>query len=277
MAAVRATAAPARVGVSGPPITVLLAQTDCVGGDEIGNGERAAQLVRAHPDATLAVFPELLVSGYRDGLRRDPGPGSALALATIAGAAGEVGTAVIVGLTGRVGGRTSAAACIDERGTVVGMRHKALLFGDERAWLTGVRRSDPATLIGEQIGVLICFDMEFPELARERAVLGATLLVTIAANPHPYRDNHRLHARARALENRLPHVYVNRVGVEGDLSFCGGSCVIDADGMVAAELEGDGAGVLCVPLPARPVAADDPLDYLAAARTLAGAGPEETR
>jgi NAD+ synthase (glutamine-hydrolysing) len=62
------------------------------------------------------------------------------------------------------------------------------------------------------------------------------LLVTIAANMDPYADDHALFIRCRALENGLPHVYVNCVGERGNFRFCGGSAVIDASGHVLAQL-----------------------------------------
>ena len=49
-----------------------------------------------------------------------------------------------------------------------------------------------------------------PEPARALAVAGAELLVTAAANMEPFDGDHALAARARALDNRLPHLYVNR-------------------------------------------------------------------
>ncbi len=252
--------------------TCLLFQGDCVAGDDDRNAERAADLVRAHPQAALAVFPELFLTSYSDGLRRDPDERTKRAVATLAAAARDAGTAVIAGLPGRVAaGRTSAAVCLDEHGETVATCHKQLLFRPERETLVGV--PGPPCLVdlaGERVGVMVCFDMEFPEVARRLALGGATLLVTAAANPRPYHGNHRLHARARALENRLPHVYVNRVGQEEDgLAFSGGSCVVDCDGEVVAELGPDGEGVLVTELPPRPPAGDDPLDYVAVARTLA--------
>jgi predicted amidohydrolase len=80
--------------------------------------------------------------------------------------------------------------------------------------------------------VLLCFDMEFPEPARALAAAGADLLVTAAANMEPYYADHELASRARALDNRLPHVYVNRVGAQAGLRFVGGSRLIAPDGSV---------------------------------------------
>jgi predicted amidohydrolase len=61
------------------------------------------------------------------------------------------------------------------------------------------------------------------------------MLVTVSANSPPFELDHDLFARTRALENGLPHVYVNRVGEENGLTFCGGSLAIDPDARVLAE------------------------------------------
>jgi (R)-amidase len=247
-------------------ITCLLVQGDCLPGRDDVNGERAAELVCAHPDAALALFPELFLSGYEDGLRRGPDESTELGIAALADAARAAGTAVIAGVPGRVAaGRTSAAVCIDERGETLTTVHKALPFGAEREMIVGVDEPGLVELAGERVGVMICFDMEFPETARRLAFGGATVLVSVSANPRPYYENHRLHARARALENRLPHLYVNRAGREGELIFTGGTRVVDCDGEVTAELGRDDEDVLLAELPARPPRDDDPLDYVSIA------------
>ena len=59
---------------------------------------------------------------------------------------------------------------------------------------------------------MICFDVEFPEVARSLAKAGANLLVTVSANMDPFGRDHDVFATARALENGVPHLYVNQVG-----------------------------------------------------------------
>ena len=58
------------------------------------------------------------------------------------------------------------------------------------------------------MGPMICFDVEFPEVARTLARRGADVLVTISANMEPLGPDHDTAASARALENGLPHLYV---------------------------------------------------------------------
>jgi predicted amidohydrolase len=88
--------------------------------------------------------------------------------------------------------------------------------------------------------------------------------VTASANMEPYGPDHALAARARALDNRIPHVYVNRVGSEAGLRFVGGSMAVAANGSVVADL-GAGEAVACVEVELGPVR-DPDVDYLARMR-----------
>ncbi len=86
---------------------------------------------------------------------------------------------------------------------------------------------------------MICFDVEFPEVARRLARAGADLLVTVSANMGPFYRDHEVATCARALENRLPHVYANMVGETGRLRFVGGSRSVDAGGEILGEAAHD--------------------------------------
>src|SRR5699024_10612949 len=86
------------------------------------------------------------------------------------------------------------------------------------------------------VGMMICFDVEFPEIARALKLMDADFIVIVNANMHPYEEFHHIFARSRAMENEIPIIICNRLGVEGDLDFCGDSMVIDATGEVLLSL-----------------------------------------
>ncbi|HEX3360296.1 MAG TPA: nitrilase-related carbon-nitrogen hydrolase [Solirubrobacterales bacterium] len=227
------------------------------------DARRVAATLRARPEAEIAVFPELFLGGYR---LRNPG---AIAcdlggeeLATIAAACAEARTAALVGFveSGPLGFHDSVA-CIDERGELVVAYRKVQLFGEEAASYRPGKWLEVVELAGRKVAPLVCFDVEFPELARAAAMAGADLLVTCAANMEPFAAEHRLHARARALENRVPHLYVNRVGSEEGMRFVGGSCAIDTDGTVLRAAEDDGEEIFLVEVGGAG-AADARVDYL---------------
>jgi predicted amidohydrolase len=244
---------------------VLLAQLTPVPGDLDANAAAVAAAIAAHPDAELAVFPELFLTGY------DPSRTAELALAAggsplaaVCAVARRHGTALLLGFMERTeeGRVANAVACVESDGSLVATYRKTHLFGaGERAAFAAGGELRVVELAGRRIAPLICYDVEFPEPARALARAGAELLVTLAANMEPYGPDHTLAARARALDNRLPHVYVNRVGAEAGLDFVGLSAAIGPNGRPLAEL-GAAESVQVVEVPVGQTAGDD-VDYLA--------------
>jgi predicted amidohydrolase len=247
---------------------VLLGQLEPAAGDVAGNAATVCDALAAHPDAELAVFPELFLCGYDlariDELAIDLADHS---LARIADAATAIGTTVVVGFAERTAdGIANAVACLAPDTAPVVYR-KANLFGpEERSAFAEGGELVVADVGGHRLGLLICFDVEFPEPARALATAGAQLLVTIAANMEPYGPDHALAARARALDNRRPHVYVNRTGEESGLRFVGASCAIDTGGGLVTCLGAD-PELRCVDLDLTPSARDE-VDYLYLVREL---------
>jgi predicted amidohydrolase len=214
------------------------------------NLSRARQIVAESAGADLVVLPELFLSGYQledvEPLAVDlDGP----EVRALGDAARTASTALVVGAAERTpAGVANSALCIDRTGELAGVYRKTHLFGAEtEAYVPGDSLATVA-LEGRRLGVMICFDMEFPEVARTLAADGADVLVTISANPAPFELDHDLFARTRALENGLPHVYVNRVGEEEGFDFCGGSLALDPDAGVLAEAGTEGERVLSAEL-----------------------------
>lgn len=225
--------------------TALLVQEAPAPRDLTANLRRTAQLL-ATADTDLVVCPELFLSSYQTegiaelALRRD-----APELAALAAACAEHGTALVTGYIESAGGRFfNTVLAIDSDGRVAGHYRKTHLFGAEAQAFAAGEELAIVRLLGRRVGLLNCFDVEFPEPARALALAGAELLVVIAANMHPYAEEHRVPARARALENRLPLLYANQVGAGAGHVFCGGSCAIGSGGVVLAELPGEAAGLL---------------------------------
>jgi (R)-amidase len=229
----------------------LLAQMSCRIGDLGGNAGRAAAAIRSHPGVDIAVFPELYLGGYtyRDLERvsvRPDGP----ELRAIAAAAAEAGTAVVVGFAEDAGGRVyNSAACIDERGDLAGVYRKTYLFPSERdAGFADGEEILIVALAGRRVAPLICFDIEFPEPARQAMLAGAELFVTCSANMDPYYLDHEIGSRARAQENRRPHLYANMTGEGDGLTFVGASRSIAPTGEVLVEASRDREELLVVPV-----------------------------
>ncbi|HEX6227970.1 MAG TPA: nitrilase-related carbon-nitrogen hydrolase [Solirubrobacterales bacterium] len=242
----------------------LLAQLDPEPGALAENAAQAAAAIREHPEVDLAVFPELFLSGYRlEDMEAVACEVDGLELGVIATACAAAGTAAIVGFVERDGTKfRNAAACFDSAGEHVATYRKSQLFGAEADAFAPGECLLVVELAGRSVAPLICFDIEFPELARAAAVAGADLLVTVAANMEPFKREHLIHTTARALENRVPHLYVNRVGHESGFDFVGGSRAIDSDGVVLVEADGPGPQLFEAEVGAQGTA-DDRVDYLA--------------
>ncbi|SCD87456.1 Carbon-nitrogen hydrolase, partial [Streptomyces sp. SolWspMP-sol7th] len=113
---------------------------------------------------------------------------------------------------------------------------KTHLYGPyERAVFTaGDRAVVQAELRGVRLGVLICYDVEFPENVRAHADAGTEVLLVPTALLAPYDFVARSLVPVRAFESQLHIAYVNRTGPEGGFDFVGLSCLAAPDGTAPA-------------------------------------------
>lgn len=129
----------------------------------------------------------------------------------------------------------NAVVMIDRDGTPAGFQAKTHFFGGEEKMFapgTSLRAFD--TSFG-RMGILVCYDGEFPETARSLALDGAKLICMCAANMSPYEDYHFLYMRTRAMENRAYTLYCNYVGDEKRFHYCGQSGAFHPTGRILAE------------------------------------------
>lgn len=96
---------------------------------------------------------------------------------------------------------------------------------------------------GMRIAPLVCYDLRFPELAREALRQGADMLVYIAAWPARRIQHWLTLLQARAIENQAYVLGVNRCGQEPEFNYCGRSALADPHGVLVADAS-DGEKVL---------------------------------
>jgi predicted amidohydrolase len=225
-----------------------------VTGDPAANVARIAQLGRelkdAHPQLALLVAPELAVTGYSAGERfanlAEPWPDGD-SLRALAALAAELEVVLVAGYaeaTGAPGPIYDSAAVFEADGRpIASVRKSHCLESERRFFADGDELPCVATSLG-RLGVMVCWDAAFPEVARTHALAGADLLVTIGAWEDPHVRDWELIAAARAFDNVTPLVAVNRAGLDGDVSFSGHSRIVDCLGVTVAELGPEPDGLL---------------------------------
>jgi predicted amidohydrolase len=188
----------------------------------------AARMVR------LVIFPELFLSGYNTGaaVRSLAEPAAGPSAEAIGAIAARTGVAVLYGYPERDGRRIyNSAQLIDGSGRSIANYRKAHLYGAwERRVFTPGDTLVTATVGGLKIGILICYDVEFPESVRALALAGAELVAVPTALVQPFDIVARRLVPARAFENQVVVAYAGLCGEEGGLGSCGLSCVIGPDG-----------------------------------------------
>lgn len=125
----------------------------------------------------------------------------------------------------------------DRSGQVIADYSKIHLFRlmDEEKYLAAGDKPGKLTLEGAEAGMMICYDIRFPELARKLALEGAKLLFVPAEWPNPRLHHWKTLLTARAIENQMFVIACNRMGISGDTQFFGHSLVLDPWGETIAE------------------------------------------
>ena len=234
-------------------VTVAVCQLGPVFG-QVGANLAAVQdgvLAAAGAGAAVVVLPELVTTGYafesaqeaRTLAERADGP----CLGAIAALAAEHDLVIVGGFAELADhdGVYNSAFLIDRSGLRAVYR-KVHLWADERRWFTPGQ--GPAPVVNThrgRIGILICYDLEFPEWTRIAALAGADLLAVptnwpASSVPHGERPIEVIRAQASASVDRVFVAVCDRVGPERGLDWVGGSAIIGPDGYPLALSEAGG-------------------------------------
>ncbi|OLZ66200.1 carbon-nitrogen hydrolase [Streptomyces sp. IMTB 2501] len=189
--------------------------------------------------AALLAAPEMFLTGYAigDAIGRLAEPADGDWADTIAETATRHGIAIAYGYPERDGETVyNSAQLISADGTRLANYRKTHLFGCfERDHFTpGGQPVVQAELNGLTVGLMICYDVEFPENVRAHALAGTDLLVVPTAQMHPFQFVAESMIPVRAWENQMYVAYVNRVGQEGEFEFVGLSVLAGPDGVARA-------------------------------------------
>ncbi|RAP78146.1 carbon-nitrogen family hydrolase [Paenibacillus montanisoli] len=137
----------------------------------------------------------------------------------------------------REGGVYNTIYAFDANGDVMADYSKIHLFRlmDEEKHLQAGDKLGRLEVAGAEAGMMICYDIRFPELARKLALGGAKALFVPAQWPNPRLHHWRTLLMARAIENQMFVIACNRCGASGTSTFFGHSLVIDPWGEIIAE------------------------------------------
>lgn len=255
-------------------VRIAVAQYQPHVGDLEGNRDAAQRWARraASEGADLVVLPELASSGYvfeseaeaRDTAEDAVGGHLVAALATVCA---ESGMHCVVGVNERGAGvRHNSAVLLGPHGHIATYR-KLHLFNNEKSWFEPGGELPVVDLPFGRVGMVICFDLWFPEAVRALALAGAEV-VAVPTNwvgsfkRRIYDDagycQGDIVAMASAAQNGLVMACADRVGVEREVRFLGCSVIVGTDGWPVAGPAGPEEEVLLV--------ADVDLDMVASAR-----------
>ena len=225
-------------------IKVVLAQCEAKLGDKEWNSERILEIISKH-HGNIYVFPELYLTGYlikdrvlylAENIKRP-----SKVLRTLIDELKDLKKLVIFGLpeVDFKGVFYNSALVVGEGLIKIFRKSHLPNFGPFREMLYYTPGEPCQTVLetnkGLKIGVEICYDIFFPEVAKCFSLQGSDLLVTISASPVTSKSVFERLISARAIENVVYHVYVNYPGVSEDLLFWGGSRVVDPKGNVISQ------------------------------------------
>ena len=214
----------------------------------------AAMRDAARQGATLLVTPELAIPGYGAGdamatLAEEPEGASWRRLAAVSQ---ETKVAVIAGFAERAGEAVYNSALFVDGDKPPKVYRKSHLYGPYERGL--FKAETPTSCLidhaGMKFGILICYDVEFPENVRRLALAGAQAVLVPTALPASDHDD--LIARkmipVRAFENQVFVAYVNHCAADALGSYAGLSGIAAPDGSLLAAAEAAGEALLVADL-----------------------------
>jgi len=224
-------------------IRIAALQMQTAGTDPSANLARIESAARqaAQAGATLLVTPELGVTSYGgcEKIRTLSEPADGSVVTRLGEIARKTGVALVAGFAEKAGDAVYNSAVYTDGTSTPSVYRKSHLYGDyERGLFTP---DTPSTCLfshhGMKLGMLICYDVEFPENVRRLALAGADMILVPTATPMGYSGSFIAEKMipVRAFENQIFIAYVNNVGRDGGFDYAGQSIIAAPDGSVLAQ------------------------------------------
>ena len=119
---------------------------------------------------------------------------------------------------------------IDDKGGLIGKNRKIHLFLDEKDFVKSGKSIEIIEKENLKIGMLVCYDAIFPEIARELCMKGSQIIFIPANWPEPFYHQWKIATSARALDNQVWVIACNRIGKDKKFNYFGKSTIINPYG-----------------------------------------------
>lgn len=237
-------------------LRIVMAQINPLVGDIDGNTDRVVEVIAeavARHDASLVVFPELVLTGYPpEDLLLRPSLAARVERALQRILPVTMGLTVVLGAPRYRGGRLRNSALVLRDGGVVVEYDKQILPNyqvfDEKRYFTPGIETCVVEIAGVRAAITLCEDIWESAPVAAAAHHGAQLIINLSASPfHGGKQGERQQMLAsRARQSGLPILYVNQVGGQDELVFDGGSAVVDGSGELCYQAPQFEEGLYCV-------------------------------
>ena len=205
--------------------------------------------------ADLVVLPELVTSGsgFADAVEATQRAESVTGptVTALRELSARHGVVLAAGFNEKSGlDRPHNSAVVIDRGELLTCYRKTHLWGREKLLFTPGDQPPPvvATSVG-RIGLVVCYDLEFPEVTRRLALKEAQIVVAPAnwpllGKPAGERPIEVAKAQAAAAQNKMYVVVADRCGADRGVAYTGGSVICDLTGYLLAEAAIEQPGVI---------------------------------
>ncbi len=185
-------------------------------GEKQSNFDKVSDLLKEVQDIDLIVLPELFATGYTFTSIEEVESLSEIKDGETSQFLQEMGKrtdAVIVGgFVEKFENKLYNSAMMVSKDGVIDVYRKLHLFNKERKWFSpGNTNLKVNNIKGTKVGIMICFDWTFPEVARTLSLLGAEIIAHPANLVMPYCQNAM---KTRCFCNKLYAITANRIGTE---------------------------------------------------------------
>lgn len=191
----------------------------------------------ARQGVRLVVLPEMWSTGFENRRLQELSDTTPPILEDLAGLSKRLHLTIIGSLPEkRPDGVYNTAYVVDRDGSIAGGYQKIHLFsqtGEDRYFRPGHEAVVAKTSLGP-IGLMICYDLRFPELCRCLTLRGANMVVVMAQWPAVRVAHWEALLKARAIENQLFVLGANRCGQDSDRVYAGHSRIISPYGEIIA-------------------------------------------